>query len=378
MSKLFEPSEINGMKLANRFVRSATWEGMATDDGACTPKLIDLMAGLAKGGVGLIITSHAYVSPEGQAGPWQIGVYKDDLISGLTEMTATVHDHGGKIVMQLAHAGLTANPELTGKAPIGPSPLEDANASPGQEMTGSDIARVVSTFAAGAKRAQTAGFDGVQIHGAHGYLLSEFLTPFFNRRQDQYGGAIQNRARIVLEVLRAIRGAVGNDYPLLIKMNCQDFHDNGLSLEDSVQVGIILAEEGIDAIEISGGNSKSGKLGTVRVGIKSEEKEAYFQKEARAFRDSLAVPLILVGGNRSFQMAERMLNENVADYISMSRPLIREPDLVNRWRSGDYRRSACVSDNMCYQTARKGDGIYCLTEEREQKRNLEGGPVVVR
>ena len=372
MSKLFETSEINGMRLANRFVRSATWEGMAADDGACTPKLIDLMVNLAQGGVGLIISSHTYVSPEGQASPWQLGVYKDELISGLTEMTKAVHDHGGKIVMQLAHAGLTANAELTGKAPIGPSPLEDPNASPSQEMTDSDIARVVSAFTAGAKRAQTAGFDGVQIHGAHGYLLSEFLSPFFNRRQDQYGGSIQNRARIILEVLRTIRVAVGNDYPVLIKMNCQDFHDNGLSLEDSVQAGIMLAEERIDAIEISGGNSKSGKLGPVRVGIKSEEKEAYFQKEARAFRDNVAVPLILVGGNRSFQVAERMMNENVADYISMSRPLIREPDLVNRWRSGDYQRSACVSDNMCYKTATKGEGIYCLTEERERKKNAEG------
>ena len=378
MSKLFESGEINGMKLANRFVRSATWEGMAADDGACTPKLSDLMVNLAKGDVGLIISSHAYVSPEGQAGPWQLGVYKDELISGLTEMTEAVHDNGGKIVMQLAHAGLTANAELTGKTPIGPSPLEEANASPGQEMTDSDIAGVVSAFAAGAKRAQTAGFDGVQIHGAHGYLLSEFLTPFFNRRQDQYGGSIQNRARIVLEVLRTIRGAVGNDYPVLIKMNCQDFHYNGLSLEDSVQAGIMLAEEGIDAIEISGGNSESGKLGPVRVGIKSEEKEAYFQKEARAFRENVAVPLILVGGNRSFQVAERMMNENVADYISMSRPLIREPDLVKRWRSGDYQRSACVSDNMCHQTARKGDGIYCLTEEREMKKKAEVGPVDVR
>jgi len=280
--------------------------------------------------------------------------------------------------MQLAHAGLAANVELTGKTPIGPSPLEGANASPAQEMTDLDIARVVSAFAAGAMRAQTAGFDGVQIHGAHGYLLSEFLTPFFNRRQDQYGGSIQNRARIVLEVLHAIRGAVGGDYPVLIKMNCRDFHDNGLSLEDSVRAGIMLAEEGIDAIEISGGNSKSGKLGTVRVGIKSEEKEAYFQKEARAYRDSIAVPLILVGGNRSFQMAERMLTENVADYISMSRPLIREPDLVNRWRSGDFRRSACVSDNMCHQAAAKGGGIYCLTEEREKKKKSEGEPVLVR
>ncbi len=371
MSKMFEPSEINGMQLANRFVRSATWEGMATDDGAATPKLIDLMAVLASGGVGLIISGHTYVSPEGQAGPWQLGVYKDELVSGLSEMAKAVHDNGGKIVMQLAHSGLTASPDLTGQEPIGPSPLQDPDVPPGLEMSESDIARVVAAFAAGAKRAQSAGFDGVQIHGAHGYLLSEFLSPFFNRRQDQYGGSIENRARIVLEVLRAVRAAVGNAYPVLIKMNCQDFHDNGLSLEDSVQAAEMLAKEGIDAIEISGGNARSGKLGPNRVGIKSEAKEAYFQSDARVFRDKVDVPLILVGGNRSFQVAEDIVNDGIADYISMCRPLVREPDLVNRWKSGDLSKATCMSDNMCFIPTRKGEGIYCLTEEKEKKRNAE-------
>ena len=368
MSKMFGTSEINGLQLANRFVRSATWEGMAADDGACTPKLIDLMAGLAKGGVGLIISGHTYVSPEGQAGPWQLGVYKDELVSGLTDMANSVHDNGGKIVMQLAHSGLTASPDLTGQEPIGPSPLQEPDVPPGLEMSESDIAGVVAAFAAGAKRAQSAGFDGVQIHGAHGYLLSEFLSPFFNRRQDQYGGSIENRARIVLEVTRAVRGAVGKDYPVLIKMNCQDFFDNGLSLEDSARAAAMLEKEGIDAIEISGGIPRSGKLGAARVGIKSEEKEAYFQNEARAFRDNVDVPLILVGGNRSFQVAESIVKEGIADYISMCRPLIREPDLVNRWKSGDLSRATCVSDNMCFVPARKGDGIYCLTEEKQKKK----------
>ena len=371
MSKMFETSEINGMQLANRFVRSATWEGMATDDGAATPKLIDLMADLARGGVGLIISGHTYVSPEGQAGPWQLGVYKDELVPGLSDMAKAVHDNGGKIVMQLAHSGLTARPDLTGQEPIGPSPLQDSDVPPGLEMSESDIAGVVAAFAAGANRAKVAGFDGVQIHGAHGYLLSEFLSPFFNRRQDQYGGSIENRARIVLEVLRDVRVAVGNDYPVLIKMNCQDFIENGLSLDDSVQAAVMLAKEGIDAIEISGGTPRSGKLGAARVGIKSEEKEAYFQNEARAFRQNVDVPMILVGGNRSFQVAENIVEKGIADYISMCRPFIREQGLINRWKSGDLTRATCASDNMCFVPARKGDGIYCLTEEKEKKRNSE-------
>ena len=374
MSKLFETGEINGMKLANRFVRSATWEGMAADDGACTPKLIDLIVSLAKGDVGLIITSHAYVSPEGQAGPWQLGVYKDELVSGLTEMTKAVHDHGGKIVIQLAHAGYFANPKLTGQTPIAPSNAEGFAKGPRQEMNADEIQGVVKAYSAAAKRAQTAGFDGVQIHCAHGYLLSQFLSPAFNQRKDEYGGDILNRARALIEVLREIRQVVGKDYPVLVKMNCQDFIENGLQPEDSLQAGKMLVENGIDAIELSGGVLIGGKLSPSRMGIKSEEKEAYFQNEARTFKREVNVPLILVGGNRSFQVAERIVNEGVADYISLCRPLIREPDLVNRWKSGDLSKAACVSDNMCFKPAMKGDGIYCLTEEREMKKNAASGP----
>jgi 2,4-dienoyl-CoA reductase-like NADH-dependent reductase (Old Yellow Enzyme family) len=373
MSKLFETSEINGLKLSNRFVRSATWEAMATDTGECTPVLVDLMAGLARGGVGLIISGHTYIRAEGKAGPGQLAVYQDDLITGLQKMTAAVHENDGKIVMQLAHAGLTADPKITGKTSLAPSNADGLAASPCREMTAADIQDVVDAFAAGAKRARIAGFDGVQIHGAHGYLLSQFLSPFYNRRRDEYGGSIQNRARALLEVLGAIREAVGPDYPILAKMNCRDFHDNGLSLEDSIQAGVMLADEGIDAIEISGGNQKSGTLGAVRRGIKSDEKEAYFQNEAGAFKEKVNVPLILVGGNSSFQVAERLVNEGVTDYISMSRPLIREPDLIGRWQAGDRRRAACKSDNLCFGPARKGEGIYCVTEERERKNLLSVG-----
>jgi 2,4-dienoyl-CoA reductase-like NADH-dependent reductase (Old Yellow Enzyme family) len=148
-------------------------------------------------------------------------------------------------------------------------------------------------------------------------------------------------------------------------MNCQDFIDNGLTLEDSLQAASLLAENGIDAIELSGGILTGGKLSPSRLGIKTEEKEAYFQQDAAAFKKQIHVPLILVGGNRSFQVAERLVEDGVADYLSMSRPLIREPGLINRWKSGDLARAACVSDNMCFEPARKGDGIYCLTEQRQ-------------
>jgi len=149
-------------------------------------------------------------------------------------------------------------------------------------------------------------------------------------------------------------------------MNSSDFIENGLSLEDSIRVGKMLEEGGIDAIELSGGVLTSDKLSPSRMGIHSEEKEAYFRQEAKAFRDKVAVPLILVGGNRSYNMAERIISEGIADYISMSRPLIREPGLINRWKSGDLAKSTCLSDNQCFGAARAGEGIYCVTEKKEK------------
>ncbi|MGD8883745.1 MAG: NADH:flavin oxidoreductase [Desulfobacterales bacterium] len=366
MSKLFEPGEINGLKLKNRFVRSATWEGMATDDGACTPKLIDLMIELAKGGVGLIITSHAYVQKVGQAGVKQLGIYNDDMIPGLQKMADAIHENGGKTVCQLAHAGFFGNAKLSGQTPIAPSLIEGIAKGPRREITKEDILDIIEAFAAAAKRAQDASFDGVQIHGAHGYLLSQFISPLFNHRTDEYGGPIENRARIALEVLEAIRGSVGRNFPVLIKMNSKEFVDGGLTTEDFVQAGKILADAGIDAIEVSGGLPMSAATRSSQLGINKEEKEAYFQGEAKALRRQTEVPIILVGGNRSFHVANRLIDEGVADYISMSRPLIREPDLINRWKAGDLTKAACVSDNMCFKPTMEGKGVYCLTEERER------------
>jgi 2,4-dienoyl-CoA reductase-like NADH-dependent reductase (Old Yellow Enzyme family) len=366
MNRLFESSEINGMKLANRFVRSATCEAMAGLDGAVTPRLIDAMKTLARGGVGLIISGHAYIRQDGQASPWQLGVYKDDLIPGLREMADAVHAVEGKIVMQLAHAGHFAPEKLTGQFPVVASDYDGLSLSPRKELTVQGIQDLIAAFADAAKRARSAGFDGVQIHAAHGYLLSQFLSPVFNRRGDSYGGSLENRARFHIEVVHAIRKAVGKAFPVLIKMNCRDFVENGLSLEDSLIAGELLTRAGLDAIELSGGLPTGGKLSPIRLGIHSQDKEAYFREESRAFKKRIPIPLILVGGNRSIEVSEQLVEAGAADYIAMSRPLIREPDLISRWKSGDHRRAECTSDNLCFGPGLEGKGIYCVTEEREK------------
>lgn len=368
MSIMFETTTVKGITLKNRYVRSATWEAMAGEDGACTQRLLELMGELAKGGVGMIITSHAYVRKDGQAGPWQLGIHDDRLMDGLRKMAERVHEHDSSVVLQLAHAGFLANPKLTGQTPLAPSNVEGFAKGPRRELHKDDIQEIVEAFGEAAYRAKKAEFDGVQIHAAHGYLLSQFLSPAFNKRKDEYGGPVENRAKAVLQVLQYIREAVGDDFPILIKMNCEDFLEGGLLIEDTLKAGAMLEQGGLDAIELSGGTIMSGKFIPFRSGIKTEEKEAYFRDYAKALKDSVSIPLILVGGNRSFQLGERLVQEGYADYISMSRPLIREPHLIQRWAGGDLEKARCLSDNQCFGSGMAGEGVYCVVEKKEKEK----------
>jgi 2,4-dienoyl-CoA reductase-like NADH-dependent reductase (Old Yellow Enzyme family) len=366
MTDLFDLTQINGMTLPNRFVRSATWEGMATDEGAVTPRLTDTVTELAEGGVGLIISGHAYVLTEGQAGPKQMGIYKDGLIDGLTSMTDAVHQSGGKMVAQLAHAGTFAAESLSRIPPRAVSVFDGLAKTRRHELTIEDIQRLVKAYVRASERAKTAGFDGVQVHAAHGYLFSQFLSPAYNRRQDDYGGSIENRSRALCETVAAIRKTLGPDFPVLVKINAWDDVEGGLTLDDSVEAAKFLVDAGIDAIEVSGGFLTSKTLSPSRLGINAPEKEACFQAGAAAFKQALNIPVILVGGIRSIDKARQLVADATADYISLCRPLIREPDLINRWRSGDTRPALCKSDNLCFRPAFKGEGIYCVTEERER------------
>jgi 2,4-dienoyl-CoA reductase-like NADH-dependent reductase (Old Yellow Enzyme family) len=371
---LFTETTINGLSLKNRFIRAATWEGLATPEGAVTPQLIKRMVTLAQGGVGLIISSHAYVSREGQGTPWQLGVHEDSLVSGLKELTTAVHENGGKIILQLAHAGQYAATECTGLPALAVSLLPSSTDFPYKKITKEDLATLTISYAQAAKRAKEAGFDGVQLHAAHGYLLSQFLSPAFNQRIDAYGGAIENRTKIHCEILQAIQKAVGKDYPVFMKMNCADFIENGLEAEDSLRAANIFAEAGAGALEVSGGIIRTGKFSPSRPGISSQEKEAYFREYAQRVKTELTIPLILVGGIKSFEIASKIVSEGTADYISMSRALIREPDLVLRWQNGDLRPAQCRSDNLCFTPGFEGKGVYCVTKEMEEKKTSSFQP----
>jgi 2,4-dienoyl-CoA reductase-like NADH-dependent reductase (Old Yellow Enzyme family) len=365
MSRLFEVTSIRQMKLANRFVRSATYEGMAAGDGACTVPLIDKMAELAAGGVGLIITSHAFVSPEGRARPRQLGIHSDAMIPALRTMTDAVHAGGGRIVIQLAHAGAQADPALTGLDALGPSSFGKEDGTAVRQMGPADLSRIAEAFGEAARRAKAAGFDGVQVHAAHGYLLSQFLSPHFNKRRDAYGGVLENRVRFLLEVAAKIRATVGEELAVLVKINSDDFIEEGFRPAEMIQTSRRLETVGVDAIEISGGTGLSGDKIPSRIGVpKGEDEEVYYREAARDLKRVVKIPLILVGGIRSLPVAESLVAEGLTDYVALSRPLIREPDLVRRWRSTDFSGATCISCNRCYRPILRGDGISCEAVDR--------------
>lgn len=366
MKKLFYKTKINHMELKNRFVRSATWEGLANSDGSCSGELADLMLKLAKGQVGLIITSHAYVNQTGQAGIKQLGIYSDQLISSYIKIVEKVHREGSKIIMQIAHAGGRASAQLVKSQPFGPSSLEIKDCMMCREMTKSEIFQIIEDFKNAAVRAKKSGFDGVQIHAAHGYLLNQFFSPFFNKRKDEYGGSIENRARLILEILQAIRSELGRQFAILIKINSDDFIEGGFTQSEMVQVSAMLESAGIDAVELSGGTSlKISSYSSSRVGeIDSKKEEVYYRDAANLYKEKITVPLILVGGIRSYEVANELVEKELADYISLCRPLIREPDLIKRWKRGNTERAACIYCNKCFEPTRAGKGIYCVIESQ--------------
>jgi 2,4-dienoyl-CoA reductase-like NADH-dependent reductase (Old Yellow Enzyme family) len=351
------------MELRNRFVRSATYDGCA-DKNYVTDKQIGLYTTLAEGGVGLIITGITYVHNSGHISKFQNSISSDEFISGLKRLASAVHDRGAKIAVQLFHAGREARfSKLSNRVPIAPSVLEldpyfEAKYC---EMTEGEIWEVIRAFGDGAKRARGAGFDAVQIHGAHAYLLSLFLSPYTNRRQDEWGGCLENRLRIHREIYRDIRQKVGEDYPILIKIGVQDGFPNGLNFSEGKLAAKYLAELGFDALEISQGlRGLSDEDTEFRRKIDVLDREAYFRDWCRQIKNQVEVPVMLVGGLRTFKLMEEIIQKKEADFISLSRPLIREPSIINDWNRGDHRRAQCISCNKCFESLTKGNTLKCV------------------
>jgi 2,4-dienoyl-CoA reductase-like NADH-dependent reductase (Old Yellow Enzyme family) len=367
---LYDKVNIGTLELPNRFVRSATWEGMCDEHGRPTAKLAGLYRELAEGGVGLVITGYTVVHPRGRQMTGAIGACSDGQIPVLSSLASAVHGPGGKIMAQLFHAGAQTSVRTIGEPPVGPSEVQSPFYSGvPKAMTTNQIEEVVVSFGQSARRAREAGFDGVQLHGAHGYLINQFLSPLTNVRTDRYGGSLMNRFRFLEEVFQSVREQVGPDYPVTIKLTGSDNLEGGLQIDDAVLFAKMLEDLGINAIEVSAGTSGSGEGVPVRKAINSEEKEGYNASLARRISENVNVPVMLVGGLRSFSVIKTLLDDNVADFFSLSRPLIREPDLVNLWREDPGHRSTCTSCNLCFRPGMREGGIYCVPEKKLQERS---------
>jgi 2,4-dienoyl-CoA reductase-like NADH-dependent reductase (Old Yellow Enzyme family) len=315
---LFTPARLGSLTIKNRLVRSAMAEGLADPDGAVTEHLVALYRRLAEGGVGLVITGHCSVHPLGKATRRMTSLEQDNLIPSHRRLTREVHDAGGTVAVQLNHGGRVAS--------LGPD-----------DMTEGQIEEATQAFADASRRAVEAGYDAIQLHAAHGWLISQFLSPCANHRTDKWGGTPENRRRFLMEVYRRVGGAAGDGVPLCVKLNAEDHMLGGLTPDESAETAKALEAEGIDAIEVSAGFVESRHLIT-RSGIDAPEKEAYNLPGARVIRRAVRVPLMLVGGLRSREIMERVLSEEGMDCVSLCRPFVRQPDLASKLKSGEIDR----------------------------------------
>ena len=371
---LFERTRIKSLELPNRFIKSSTWCGTGDGKGCVTDRTLTMYSELAKGGVGLILTGGQYVMSNGVGLPYAVGNCDDSQTEGLKRLADTVHKEGCKIVAQLSHQLARANSKLfsEGDEVWGASavPYSPSSAIP-KEMTPNDIARYVDAFAAAASRSFRCGYDGVMIHAAHSFGVHQFLSGAWNQRTDSYGGSPQNRYRVVGEILEAIKGKVGPDFPIMIKLSAHDFVKGGLEPPEALEIARRLEQDGIAAIQVSACCTVSNKdQHCPKDQILDLQDEAYLMDFTQFIKEGVKVPVIAVGGIRSNSTAEGIVKQGKADYVSLGRPFIREPNLINQWKSGNTAKAKCISCNGCFETGMQGLGISCKIERmlKENKR----------
>ena len=350
---LFSPGRIAGLRLANRLVRTATAENAWRDNGV-SEQGIQIYRDLAAGGVGLIITGYMAVTPEGRASDLQTRLWEDGHIPAVRNLARVVHETNKacKVVAQIAHAGM----QTQAGEPVGPTETSwrKAKTKP-RALTTREVEAIVAAFAQTIRRAKEAGFDGVELHGAHGYLLSSFLSPYTNTRTDKYGGSVEKRVAIVREIVAQARPLVGSGFPILIRMNGDDHVPGGIDIDSLPELALEIQKAGIQAVDLSGNNA-------ARENISTPEQESYYLKHAQALR--LKIPVIATGGNRSVERLEQAAKTGGPQFFGFARPLIREPDLPLRWLEGrGAPEAACISCNRCMRGFSKGLPTRCRVNE---------------
>jgi 2,4-dienoyl-CoA reductase-like NADH-dependent reductase (Old Yellow Enzyme family) len=384
VSLAFAPTRLGSLPLRNRVIKTAAFEGMCPG-GMPTKALQEQQRRLAQGGVAMTTVAYCSVSADGRSYPTQIWM-RPEIVPQLGSLCAAVHGEGAAASIQLGHCGYFANKHVVGGRPLGPSKIFNTyGLTFAQPMTEEHIARVIEDFAKAAQLAREAGFDAIELHAGHGYLLSQFLSPYTNRRRDRWGETLENRARLTFEVLRATRGAVGSDMPILVKINMRDGFSAGLQLDEALKLARWLEAAGADALVLSGGfvsktpfymlrgdvpvkpmvkvqKSWHIKLGLTLFGRLLVQRYAYqpafFRDDARAFRAAVRMPLVMVGGLNSRAIIEEVLAEGF-DLVALGRPLIYDPDFVLKLERGELDTSGCEPCNECIAEMDRG-GVRCV------------------
>ena len=385
-NQLFTPGRIGGLELRNRFIRAGCFEGMC-QDGQVSERLINHHRQVAAGGVGMTTVAYCSVSFDGRAFGHEMWM-REEIHPGLQDLTDAVHNEGAAASIQLGHCGFFASRREIGKRPLGPSPkLCLFRLSIGKQMSKAQIEEKINDFGRAAGLAKQAGFDALEIHSGHGYLLSQFLSPWINKRRDEYGGSLENRLRFPLAVIRKVREAVGADFPILVKLNQSDGMRGGLELEEALEVARRYEAAGVNAIIPSCGFTAKTPLFMMRGNVPTREmarsqeqlllrvgmslfgrlfvqhypfEPLFLLEGARKFREAISIPLVYVGGVLSKADAQKVMAEGF-DFIELGRATVRDPQFVNHLQSAEISQSDCDHCNRCI-AAMSVKGVYCVSE----------------
>jgi len=324
MSCLLEPLTEGPLALPNRLVMPPMGTEKSDSDGRVSKELLHYYDQKSQGGyIGLVIVEHSYISPEGKASPRQLSVAEDSSIEGLKQLAHLIQANGSKAVVQINHAGSNTTEEVTGITPAAPSAVRHPQKKTRpRELTAAEIEKIIDAFGHAARRVKEAGFDGIEIHAAHGFLLNQFYSPLTNQRADPYGGSLDKRIKIHLQVIEAVREAVGKDYPLVLRLGASDYMDGGATIEDSQYSALEFEKAGVNILDISGGLSGYNIPGLTGQG--------FFAPLTEAIKEKVSIPVILTGGITEARAADQLLAAGKADLIGVGRAIFKDSDWARR------------------------------------------------
>lgn len=319
MRKILSPLTVKNLKLKNRIVLPPMATTKSKGDGAMSDEILNYYnEKTADGDLALVIVEHSFISEEGRANKKQVSVASDKMVEGLRKLSDLLHKNGTLGVMQINHAGLYAKPNDPFILPAGPSMLPGQNI---KVLSKEDLGKITEDFTDAARRCKEAGFDGVEIHSAHGYLLNQFYSPLINKREDEYGGKLENRIRLHVEIIRAVREAVGSEYPIFLRLGAADYKEGGTTIEDSVAASVVFEKEGVDLLDISG-----GYCGYVHP---TEKSQGYFKEITEALKKAVNIPVLLTGGITDLEAADEILEKDQTDLIGIGRVIYNDSNWLH-------------------------------------------------